>query len=310
MTPRKKQKKQSKKSKKIIKSMTGFGTGSQESPYGKITAEIKTLNHKNLSVSCNPFDGLFLLEEKVKEIIGTKLLRGKAIVRIAREHFKNPKSLHKIAVNEKTAKEYLKQINQSKKKLKVEGTIGINDLINLPGVLESSTEKKEETLWPYIKKALQGALENLVAYREAEGKNLAVDFERRLKSIHKQLQNIKKCEKQSIKRYRKRLSALIKDVLVSGSPDKNKLETEVALFARNCDIAEEITRLEGHIETFRSAMNNVKADAGKKLDFIAQEMQREINTIGSKSNDFNLARSVIEIKSEIEKMREQTKNIE
>ena len=294
----------------MIRSMTGFGKASEKSPYGNVTAEIKSLNNKSLSIACNPFNGFFLLEEKVKDVFSGKLYRGKVFVKITREGASGKKTLKKIEVNETVAAEYLKKIKKAQKNLGVKGEIGIQELINFSGVMESVSSDKEENLWPYIKKALEKALKRLIEFRKSEGKRLAKDFTARLATINKKLKDITRYGKQGVAGYRKKLVKSIKEIAEKETFDKARLETEVALFAKNCDIAEEVTRLGGHIEAYTEAMKKVKADVGKKLDFIAQEMQREANTIGSKSNDLRIAKAVIDVKSEIEKMREQINNVE
>ncbi|MFH1664700.1 MAG: YicC/YloC family endoribonuclease [Candidatus Omnitrophota bacterium] len=293
-----------------IKSMTGFGRSACGSPYGTMTVEIKTLNHKSLSITCNPFSGFFALETEINKILGKKISRGKVFVKVSREGAGADKDLHEITVNEGLIGEYLRRIKKMQKKLKIEGEILIRDVMALPGALETSTEGKETAIWPYIRKALEAALDKLITYRTTEGVQLAKDFENRLGKIGKAVDSISKYENQSVMEYRKRLTRSIREISEKVELDKGRLETEVATFARNCDIAEEITRLKGHLTAYEDAMRKVKTDAGKKMDFIAQEMQREINTIGSKSNDFRISKAVIEIKSEIDKIREQIRNIE
>lgn len=293
----------------MIKSMTGFGKGTQDSPYGKIAAEIKALNHRSLSITCSPFNGFFLLEENMKAVFEDKLFRGKIFVKVTNENVGMKKSLQKIEINENIAQEYLKKIGKLKKNLNLEGDLQIAELVKFPGVVENGTES-EEKIWPYIEKALKKALNKLIKYRKTEGVRLAKDFNARLRRIEASIRKIKKYGKQSVTCYRKKLVKSIREIAKNTKPDKSRLETEVALFAKNCDIAEEITRLKGHLASYKEAMSKVRADVGKKLDFIAQEMQREANTIGAKSSDFGIAKMVIEVKSEIEKIREQIKNIE
>ena len=294
----------------MIRSMTGFGKCSKKTPYGEITAEIKTLNHKSLSVTCNPLNGFFLLEEKVRKILEKQLYRGKAFVRITRESVPGQKSLCKIQVNENVAAEYAKKIKKAQKELGVKGDLEIRDIIGFPGVIETSVERKSENkLWSYIAEALEEALDSLVGFREKEGLGLAKDFKARIAYIKKNIREIKRYEKQSVAAFRKKLAQTIKE-LTEEAPEKEKLETEVAAFAKNCDIAEEITRMEGHLEAYADIVDGTETDIGKKLDFIAQEMQREANTIGAKSSDFRISNAVIEVKSEIEKMREQIRNVE
>lgn len=294
----------------MIRSMTGFGKGTEKSPYGKISAEIKTLNHKSLSITCNPFNGLFLLEEKLNGVFDGKVLRGKVFVKITDEAGEGEKCLHKVEINEKTASEYLKKIKKMQKKLNIKGEVAIQDLLTLPGVLENKMEKEEEEIWQYVRKSLEKAIQRLIKYREDEGKRLEKDFKKRLQKIETNLNQVKKHGKQSVDNYRKKLVQSIGDIAKSAALDKGRLETEVALFAKNSDVTEETTRLEGHLMEYKKTMSTAKVEAGKKLDFIAQEMQREANTIGAKSNSFEVSKAVIEIKSEIEKLREQIKNIE
>lgn len=293
----------------MIRSMTGFGRGTVKTPYGEITAEIKTLNHKSLSINCAPFNGLFLVEEKLKDIVNKKISRGKVFIRITREASGGSRSLQTVEINEKTAKDFLDRINKLKKNLKVPGEVEIKDLLALPGVVETSSSKKDNKLWVPLKQALTAATGSLVKYREKEGKVLAQDFKKRLGAISKSVTQIAKYEKRSVSDFKKELKKKMKEM--TGEPaDRTKIEDEVALFARNCDIAEEITRIKGHIKAYLSAMAGTKKEVGKKLDFIAQEMQREANTMGAKSSSFELSQSVIEVKSQIEKLREQIKNVE
>jgi len=294
----------------MIRSMTGFGKASVKSPYGNIVVELKTLNNKSLSISCTPYNGLFLLEDDVKSVLEKKIYRGKVFVNISQENFPKEKNLQKIEVNEAVAKEFVTRIRKMQKNLGLAGEVRISDVISLPGVIEVGGDRKEEKLWPHIKKALEEALVSLMEYREAEGKRLAKDFKNRLNLIAKALKEIKKYEKQCVNAYRNKLVKSLRDISENAEMDKKRMEDEVALFARNCDIAEEVTRLQGHIEAYRETIDKSAHDVGKKLDFVAQEMHREANTIGSKASDFRISNAVIDVKSEIDRMREQIKNIE
>lgn len=290
--------------------MTGFGKATGKSPYGKVTVEIKSLNHKSLSVGCNVYNGFFLLEEKIKKILEKKLARGKVFVNVNVGVPEKNTSIKKVQVNEKVLNEYFKKIKKAQKNLKIKGEIGIKELVRFPGVVEAVEEESKEKQWPYIQKIVEQAAAKLITYRRTEGNKLAKDFYSRLRTIEKNVVVIKKYGKKSVEEYRRKLIRSIKEVAKKVTPDKNRLETEVAAFARNCDVAEEITRLVAHVAAYKEAIRTAKAEVGKKLDFIAQEMQREANTIGAKSNDLKVAKAVIEIKSEIEKLREQIRNIE
>ncbi len=293
-----------------IRSMTGFGRGLIKGPYGIITAEIKTLNHKHLSVSCAPFEDFFLLEERIKSVLAKKIVRGKVFVKIVRDSTAARKPLKEIRINEDAVEGYVKKIKGIQKRLSLKGDIVIQDLLRFPGVIEQGAGEGEERMWPQIRKATEEALQGLLRYRENEGAALAKDFDKRLKRIRRALRDIRKYEKQSVEAYRARLGQMTRDATKKKETDRARLEEEVALFARNCDIAEERTRLENHVDACERVLRTAEADAGKKLDFIAQEMHREVNTIGAKASDYRISNAVIELKSEIEKIREQLKNVE
>ncbi|MBU1084510.1 MAG: YicC/YloC family endoribonuclease [Candidatus Omnitrophota bacterium] len=290
--------------------MTGFGKGRERFSGGMIEVEIKTLNHKTLSITCNPVEDLFLAEQQLQKLVEEKIFRGKVFVRISKERTKEAAVPRKMILNEKTARAYLRKINTLKGKLKLKGNIEIRDIIAYPGVMEISKEEEKAVSWTIIRKAALKALDGLIAYRKTEGEKLAKDFKKRLARIEKDLKNIREHSKESVKDHRAKLIQSTKEIPGTGKIDRTKLGEEIALFARNCDITEEITRLGGHVSAYRSAISGSEKDVGKKLDFIAQEMQREANTIGAKSSDFSISKAVIEIKSEIEKIREQIRNIE
>lgn len=294
----------------MIRSMTGFGKGAEKSPYGKIVAEIKTLNHKSLSIACSPLNGFFLLEEKIKKIIEKDIHRGKVFVRISREVTSTSKPLKHLEINIPVAGELIGKIRHMQRTLKVEGEIGISDIVSLPGIVESSSEVSEDKLWPFIEKGIDKAMLKLIRFRKAEGKRLAKDLKSRVLRIKGLNGKIAEYSRESIEIFKDRLRLMTVEATNGQEPDNMRLESEVALFARNVDISEEITRLNGHIASYAEAIKEEKDEAGKKLDFIAQEMQREANTIGAKSSDIRVSKAVIEVKSEIEKMREQIKNIE
>ncbi|MCK5451125.1 MAG: YicC family protein [Candidatus Omnitrophica bacterium] len=294
----------------MIRSMTGFGKGIEQYEKGKIEVEVKSLNHKALSINCNPFNDIFLLEKKLQEAFSKKVFKGKVFVKITCEETGGETSSPKIKINEKVVRDYKRKIKEIQKQFNIKGDIEIRDIMSYPGVVETVSGKKKTNTWPHIKKALNKAIDKLVVYRISEGRKMAVDFRKRLTDIENKIKDIKKYGKKSVEDHRKKLIQATKGIMDGEGLDKLKLENEVALFARNCDIAEETTRLSGHVSTYKSAMKNVKSDVGKKLDFIAQEMQREANTIGSKSSDFKISKAVIDVKSQIEKIREQVRNIE
>lgn len=292
-----------------IKSMTGFGQGSVRSPFGAINVELKTLNHKHLSVNCAPFEDFFLLEERLKEVIEKKVIRGRVFVKISKDDPGKGSAAGRIKINKRIAKEYVNNIKNLQKEFSLQGEIKIQDILSYPGVIDEGEEMDEKAVWPYIKKATETALDNLMRYREEEGTQLSKDFNARLDKIQGAIDGIKKYEKQSVEAYKKKLADLFKAVS-NQEMDIARLEEEVALFARNHDISEEIIRLTNHVNAYCQVLEKEHDDVGKKLDFIAQEMHREANTIGAKASDYRISNAVIGVKSEIEKIREQLKNIE
>ena len=194
--------------------------------------------------------------------------------------------------------------------LGLEAGITVKDIVSLPGVLvcEAGAGDLDE-LWPPVKKALEKAVDRLIADRAKEGRALAKDLAARASRIDAMLTHIKARSHLNIAEYRRKFADRVKALTGGREMDRGRLEMEVAIFAKNSDISEEITRLKNHLANFKKTIAG-NGEVGKKLDFIAQELHREINTIGSKASDFGVARNVIEIKGEIEKIREQAKNLE
>ena len=292
----------------MIKSMTGFGKGEVRFKSGKITVEIKTVNHKFFDATLKLPSGIASFEDKIKEILQKKIQRGK--INLSLTYDGALLKSEKVSVNKKSAKNYYNALNGLKAYLGLKEEINIRDLIALPGVLNfDSTESGLAIFWPKIKKALDMAIDHLVADRAKEGKALALDLTTRTKKIEKMLTTIKSRAHLNIDEYRKRFADRVKDLTGGRDMDMGRLEMEVAIFAKNSDISEEITRLQNHLSNFNKTISE-GGEIGKKMDFIAQELHREINTIGSKASDFKISKNVIEIKGEIEKIREQAKNLE
>ena len=292
----------------MIRSMTGFGRGEAKVKNGKATVEIKTVNHKFFDATLKLPTGMSALEDKIKEVLQKKIARGKVSLNLICDG-----SLlkdEKVAINQNTAKNYYTELLKLKKALALSGDIAMKDLVMLPGVLNyEANEAKMAEIWPKVKIAVENALNNLIADRQKEGRALRLDLSSRAKKILKMLGLIKARAHLNIGEYRKRFADRVKDLAGGRTIDIGRLEMEVAIFAKNCDISEEITRLMNHLENFNKTVAG-NQEVGKKLDFIAQELHREINTIGSKASDFKVSKNVIEIKSEIEKIREQAKNLE
>jgi uncharacterized protein (TIGR00255 family) len=288
--------------------MTGFGKGETKLKKGKIIVEIKSVNHKFLDHTLKIPGSMMTVEDDIKELLHRKLKRGKVILSLVCEGAVLPSG--RMNINRHIAARYFKELESLKKHLGLRSEIAAKDLLALPGVLDSETAGfGYKKLWPRIKKAIETALDNLVSDREKEGKAIYIDLMKHVKNIEKMLTVIKARAHLNTEEYRRRFSERIKD-LTGGRPvDLGRLEMEVAIFAKNSDISEEISRLKSHLSNFVKTISS-GGDVGKKIDFIAQELHRETNTVGSKASDFKISRNVIDIKGEIEKIREQAKNLE
>jgi len=288
--------------------MTGFGKGEASFKSGKVTVEIKTVNHKFFDATLKLPSGIIPFEDRIKEVLQKRIKRGKINLNLT--HDGALLKSDRIAINKKAAKSYFNELEALKKHLGLQEEVKLKDIIALPGVLSfDSMESGLASFWPKIKKALDMAIDSLISDREKEGKALCKDLTSRTKQIEKMLATIKSRAHLNIDEYRKRFADRVKDLTGGRDIDMGRLEMEVAIFAKNCDISEEITRLQNHLSNFNKTISS-GGEVGKKIDFIAQELHREINTIGSKASDFKISKNVIEIKGEIEKIREQAKNLE
>ncbi|MBL7157665.1 MAG: YicC family protein [Candidatus Omnitrophica bacterium] len=292
----------------MIKSMTGFGRGEIQTKFGFFTSEIRTVNHKFLEVTHKLPNSLGIFDDRVKNLVKSRVKRGKVYLNLIHETTEEVGT--NIFIDEKVAKSYCNKLERLKKKLKVEGPIKLSDIISFPGVINYKMGNRNiARMWPFVKEVIEEALDNLVEDRRKEGSFLVKDLTMRMKRIKGIVSDIRKSATKDVRKYKNKLSERIRELSGGYPVDRGRLEVEVALFAKNTDITEELTRLDNHMHNFTKTIKKT-GEAGKKLDFIAQELHREINTIGSKSSGFNISKGVIETKTEIEKIREQLKNIE
>lgn len=250
------------------------------------------------------------MEEKLEASLKSKVQRGKILVQVSHQPLRNKKSLEKVYVDKVLAADCAEKFKSLKNELGLGGEVGLDQVVAFPGVVSITSAVPEKQLWRYVSKAAVRALDKLLLYRRKEGRRVATEFRQRLESIKKLIVRIEKNNRKSVQNFRDRLAGAAGQLAGEAEICREKMENEVAAFTRGCDISEEVNRLKGHIVEFKSAMKPSEGEAGKKLDFIAQEMQREVNTIGAKSEEFDIARDVITIKSEIEKIREQLRNVE
>ena len=292
----------------MIKSMTGFGKGQSLSNLGSIVVEIRSLNHKYFDLVARLPNHLSVFEEKVRDYAKQRIRRGRVNLSVSWESKQKIKA--PLTLDLELAQKYHRQLLKLKRQLKIKDDLGITQIMSLPEVV-TYAQKKENVrrIWPYLKKAVEVALSKLIRMRQAEGRRLQRDLLKRLGNIRRSLESIERQEPKVIERYRKKLLLKVKALSGSKKLDQDRIAEEVALFVRNIDVSEEITRIKSHLKGFRQALRNQK-EAGKELDFMAQELFREANTIGAKAADFRISGWVIKIKSQIEKMREQLQNVE
>ncbi|KPK39631.1 MAG: hypothetical protein AMJ78_08185 [Omnitrophica WOR_2 bacterium SM23_29] len=293
----------------MIRSMTGFGRGEAPAPRGKIQVEIKTLNHRFFEISNRLPENFVIFDDKIRTEVAKKIKRGKVNLSLTYEGPR--KASPKLIIDKDLARRYRKLLLQLKRSLKLKDDISVSQIISFPNVITVEEQPKEEVkLWPNVKRALDRALNSLLKMRQEEGKRLYKDIIKRKNIILKEMFLVERRSKLAIREYRVKLIKKIRELSTGRiSLDKGRIELEVAFFAKNSDVSEELTRIKAHLGSFEDALRR-EDEVGRKLDFIAQELHREINTIGQKTGDYKITQVAIAIKGEIEKIREQVQNIE
>ena len=292
----------------MIKSMTGFGRCEISEAERKFTVELKGVNHRYLDVNIRMPKKLNFFESSIRNLLKQYAQRGKVDIFITYEDFSEGQVLLKY--NESLAGEYLKYFKQMEEKFSLDNDIKVSTLSRYPEVLTMEEQSMdEEELWNGLKKALEGAFQQFVETRIVEGENLKKDIVAKLDELLKLVGYIEERSPEIVKEYRAKLSARVKELLEDTQIDEGRLAAEVVIFADKICTDEETVRLRSHIEHVKSTLDAAEG-IGRKLDFIAQEMNREANTILSKANDLEVANHAINLKTEIEKVREQIQNIE
>mgnify|MGYP001612322994 FL=1 len=292
----------------MIKSMTGFGKGEAKSKSGVFTVEIRAVNHRYFDLSSKIPNGLMLLEDRIKELLNKDIKRGK--VNLFLSHRSLGKDSGAITFDKQAIDKYYKILAEVKKRLDIKEEIKLSHILSFTDVIIHEEKVFDiDAMWASIKEAAVKAVSDCNKMREREGKALYKDFSARLSRISSCIDTVSGLAPSVVAEYKCRLDSRIKDIAKNKTIDEARLETELALFAKQCDISEELTRIKSHLEGFRKVLETGE-EAGRKLDFILQELNREINTLGAKANDIKISRIVINIKSELEKMREQAQNVE
>ena len=292
----------------MIKSMTGFGRCEIQKGSRKFTVELKSVNHRYLDVNIRMPKKLNFFETAIRTLLKTYANRGKVDIFITYEDLSQ--SQVSVKYNAALAAEYLKYLKQMAVEFGLENDIRASTLSRYPEVftMEEQSEDEEE-LWNELKEALEGAFFQFVETRKAEGGNLKKDILSKLAFLEEQIAFIEERSPQIIEEYRVKLEDKVKELLADTQIEEGRIAAEVILFADKICTDEEVVRLKSHIRHMRNTLEE-KDGIGRKLDFIAQEMNREANTILSKANDLEVSDRAISLKTEIEKIREQIQNIE
>lgn len=292
----------------MIKSMTGFGRCEIAENSRKITVEMKSVNHRYLDVNLKMPKSLNFFESAIRSELKNYITRGKVDIFISYEDLSEHTST--VRYHKEVAEEYFRYLKQMAEDFGLDNDIRVSSLSKYPDVFTmEEAGVDEEELWKEIKKAVDGAAGMFVETRITEGEHLRDDLLEKLEGMLKLVSFISERSQQILEEYRNRLEEKVKELLGDATVDESRLLTEVTLFADKVCVDEEVVRLKSHIETTKNTLLE-GGSIGRKLDFIAQEMNREANTILSKANDLEISNCAIELKTEIEKVREQIQNIE
>ena len=296
------------------KSMTGYGRAQRLAEGRDVLVEIRAVNHRYYEFSARLPRTAMYLEEKLKTLLNGKIVRGKVevAVTIVRPDGKDAQ----IAVNRSVAEGYVNALRAMNAEIGsadhawLEDDLTLSSLLRLPDVFTVTKEQEDEAqIWSIVSETAQEALASFLEMRRVEGERLSADLLNKLSGLEQMLKQIEEIEPSVAESYRERLYTKLKDLLGDTQIDQQRILTEAAIFAEKTAIDEETVRLHSHIAQFRELLNSAEP-VGRKLDFLVQEMNREVNTIGSKAQELRITKLVVDMKSEIEKLREQIQNIE
>jgi len=289
--------------------MTGYGSAEMLTPARRFTVEMRSVNHRFSEILVRLPRDLSALEDRVRALVQSRVLRGRVDVTIMREERgARPKT---VRSDTDLARAYAQALRELADVLGVAGEIGLSHIVSLPDVVKVEEAREDvEVLWPDLSRAVEEAVIALVGMREAEGRRLAADLLTRLDHVEGFARVIEGRARVAAAEYAQRLRQRVAELLREVPVDEARLAMEIAIFAERVDISEEVTRLRSHLAQFREDVTNAAGAVGRRLEFVLQEMGREANTIGSKASDLEITRAVIGVKSELESLREQVQNVE
>lgn len=288
--------------------MTGYGRGEVDHGGAKLSVELNSVNRKQSDIVVNLPRDLAELEPRIRQTINEKISRGRMNVLVTLQESAN--GARKLALDTGLARSYHEAMLTLQKELSAPGEITIGTILQAPGVMRSPEHSIDAAeAWPVLQQALAAALAELIKMREREGKHLAKDLIHRLKVLRREIKEVRALYPDVVKKYRSALLERIEKAGLNLPIDDERLLKEVSFFADRSDISEELTRLESHLAQFAHHLRK-NEPVGRTLEFITQEIFRELNTLGAKSNDAAISKHVVVCKSELEKIREQIQNLE
>jgi uncharacterized protein (TIGR00255 family) len=288
--------------------MTGYGRGETDHGGTKFSVEVNSVNRKQSDIVINLPRDLTALEPQIRQTINENISRGRTNVVVS--YHNGSSGPRKLALDVDLARTYHDAMRALQKELNAPGEITIGAILQAPGVMRAPEEAIDSsTAWPAVERALQAALKELIKMREREGKHLAKDLIHRLKAMRKQIKEIRSLHPDVVKKYRAALLERIEKAGLPISAEDERLTKEVTFFADRADVSEELTRVESHLAQFAHHLRRHEP-VGRTLEFITQEIFRELNTLGAKANDAAISQRVVLCKAELEKIREQIQNLE
>jgi len=292
----------------MLKSMTGFGRGEEDTTLGKMVVESRSVNHRYSDINIKLPKRLSLFENRMKEAIRAQVSRGRIDVILRLDNLGEEKA--QLTVDLELAEQYYQALHALKKRLQLKDEITLSLLAGAKDLITTKEELGEiEPYWQEILPVLRQSLKNMDDMKRIEGESLSRDLQQRLEHIMEQLQMIKQQFPLRLKAFFARLQDRLRSLLEGMETDPLRFQQEVAFLAERSDITEEIVRAESHLVQFRSLLEG-NEPVGRKMDFLLQEIHREVNTVSAKANDAEISQRVVEIKSELEKIREQVQNVE
>ena len=296
----------------MVRSMTGYGAAEVEAQTGRWWVEVRSTNHRFLEVVVRLPRDLGALEDRVRAAVAGRVRRGRVEVLVREEATGRARS---VTVDTELARQYAQALETLRRELGIQDSLNLAALLALPEVVRLEEVRPDvELAWQALRTGLDQALDSLVRMREAEGAHLAEDLAARVARVEEWVEEVSRRAEELprvyAQRLRERVAELVRALGVERPPDEARLAMEMAAFADRCDVREELVRLRSHLHQARALLHASDGAVGRKLEFLLQEMQREVNTVGSKAGDLDVTRAVLEMKSELEAIREQVQNVE